>query len=92
MLIYAAYLLIWPLTVSPILTVLIYHFRMHRALADVELPGGGTHRRPVLYDVEGHLAGPLLNIPFQLSTTPLSPHDGAARRCCYRYMRRGGET
>ena len=28
MLIYAAYLLIWPLTVSPILTVLIYHFRM----------------------------------------------------------------
>ena len=28
MLIYAAYLLIWALTVSPISTVLIYHFRM----------------------------------------------------------------
>ena len=29
MLIYAAYLLIWPLTGSPISTVLIYYFRMN---------------------------------------------------------------
>lgn len=33
MLIYAACLPIWALTVSPILTVLIYYFRMHRGLA-----------------------------------------------------------
>ena len=64
MLIYAAYLLIWPLTVSPILTVLIYHFRMHRTLADSKLLRRLTHRSVMVYDVIGDFHCPFLNIFF----------------------------
>ena len=42
MLIYAVCLALWALTVSPILTVLIYHFRMDGRFGDTELFGGGA--------------------------------------------------
>ena len=64
MLIYAACLPIWALTVSPILTVLIYYFRMHGGFADPEFFGGGPYRRPVLYQVKSQFLGPLLQILF----------------------------
>ena len=67
-----AYLLIWPLTVSPILTVLIYYFHMHRGLADAEFPRRRTHRCPVFYQVKGQLTGPLLHVPFD--SAPLLSH------------------
>lgn len=62
MLIYAARLPIWALTVSPILTVLIYYFCMDSGLTDAELFGGGADRGPVFYEVMGQLHGPLLQI------------------------------
>ena len=64
MLIYAAYLLIWALTVSPISTVLIYHFHMDGGFADAELFGGGTDGSTALYDVKGEIARPLLHVAF----------------------------
>ena len=64
MLIYAARLPIWALTVSPILTVLIYYFCMDGGLADTEFFGGGPHRRLVLYQVKSQFFGPLLQIFF----------------------------
>jgi hypothetical protein len=69
-LIYAAYLLIWALTVSPISTVLIYHFRMYGGFADAEFLGSAAHRGPVLYNVKRQLAGALLDIPLQTATLP----------------------
>ena len=71
MLIYAAYLLIWPLTGSPISTVLIYYFRMYRALGDAELLCRCTDRCPLLNNVLGQHDRPLLNVSFQ--TAPLPP-------------------
>ena len=81
MLIYAAYLLIWPLTVSPILTVLIYHFRMDGGLGDAELLGSAPDGGLVLYDVKRQLAGALLDVPFHTCTTPMHSY------CMKRYMR-----
>ena len=71
MLIYAASLLIWAFTVSPILTVLIYHFRMYSALADAELFGGGAYRRLVLNYVFRQLTGALFNVRIQIQHSPL---------------------
>lgn len=62
MLIYAAYLLIWALTVSPILTVLFYHFRMYRRFADAEFPGCSPHCGFMLYDILGKRQDAFLNI------------------------------
>ncbi|SCJ26531.1 Uncharacterised protein [uncultured Flavonifractor sp.] len=69
-LIYAACLPIWALTVSPILTVLIYYFHMYRRFADAELPGGAAHRGSVLYNVKRQLTGALLDVPLQTATLP----------------------
>lgn len=69
-LIYAACLPIWALTVSPILTVLIYYFHMHRGFADVEFPSRGAHRGLVLYDVQGQLTGPFFHVSFHTATSP----------------------
>ena len=52
------------LTLSPILTVLIYHFRMDGGFADAELFGGGTDGSTALYDVKGEIARPLLHVAF----------------------------
>jgi len=71
-LIYAAYLLIWALTVSPISTVLIYHFRMDRGFADAEFLCCGADRGPVFYDVLSQAFRPLLHVTFQNTTLPAS--------------------
>lgn len=60
------------LILSPILTVLFYHFCMHRGLADAEFPRRRTHRCPVFYQVKGQLTGPLLHVPFD--SAPLLSH------------------
>ena len=70
MLIYAAYLPVWALTVSPISTVLIYHFHMYGGFADAEFLGGGTNGRPVLYQVLGKLAGSLFQIVSNMAPLP----------------------
>ena len=83
MLIYAAYLLIWALTVSPISTVLIYHFRMYGRFADPEFFGGSAYCRLVLYQVKGQFFGPLFQILFDsaplLQAVPLYVAFGVKR-------------
>lgn len=44
---------------------------MHRALADAELLSGGPDSGPVLYDVDGQIAGPFLDISLQTDTLPI---------------------
>ena len=58
------------LILSPILTVLFYHFRMDSAFADAELFGGGADSGPVFYDVLSKRDGTLLDVPFQSNNTP----------------------
>ena len=72
MLIYAARLPIWALTVSPILTVLIYYFCMDGGFADAELFGGGADSRPVLNEVKSQLLGSLFQIFFDSAPLPCS--------------------
>lgn len=43
---------------------------MYGGFADAELPGGGTHRGTVLYDVKRQPAGAFLDVPFQTATLP----------------------
>lgn len=43
---------------------------MYGRFADAELPGGGTHRGTVLYDVKRQPAGAFLDVPFQTATLP----------------------
>ena len=74
MLIYAAYLLIWALTVSPISTVLIYHFRMNGGFADAEFFGGGADCGPVFDNVLSQRDGALFDVPFQKTTLPASDY------------------
>ena len=56
------------LTLSPILTVLIYHFRMDRALAYPKFLRRLPHRGIVVYDVIGNGNGPLFDIILQKKT------------------------
>ena len=43
---------------------------VYGGFADAELPGGGTHRGTVLYDVKRQPAGAFLDVPFQTATLP----------------------
>ena len=43
---------------------------MYGGFADAELPGGGTHRGTVLYDVKRQPAGAFFDVPFQTATLP----------------------
>ena len=43
---------------------------MHSGLADVKFPGCGAHGGPVLNDVLGQAAGPLLHVSFHTATSP----------------------
>ena len=72
------------LTLSPILTVLFYHFRMYGAFADTEPAGGFAHGGAVLDDICGQLAGSLLNISLQDPTLPIP--------ICSMYMLPGAGT
>ena len=84
MLIYAACLPIWALTVSPILNVLIYNYHLYRGLADAELFRGGADGRPVFYEVKGQLPGPLFQI---LSDRAPLLYTFAAGLCIWRARR-----
>ena len=44
---------------------------MHRALADAELLSGGPDSGPVLYDVDGQITGPFLDVSLQTDTLPI---------------------
>ena len=59
------YLLIWPLTVSPILTVLIYYFHMYRTFADSKLLRRLADSSLCLYNIITNFYCTLFNIIFQ---------------------------
>ena len=58
------------LILSPILTVLFYHFCMDCGFADAKFGSGGADRGPVLYDVKSKALRPLLHISLQSTTLP----------------------
>ena len=70
MLIYAACLSLWALTVSPILTVLIYYFRMYGTFANSELAGGLPHGGAAFNDVIAQLQHTLADIVLQFRAPP----------------------
>lgn len=53
------------LTLSPILTVLFYHFRMYRTLTNSKLIRRLSNRSIVLNNIFGYLHSSFLNIAFQ---------------------------
>ena len=69
-LIYAACLPIWALTVSPILTVLIYYFYMDGGFAASKSLRGTPHRGVVRDDVFAQLDCPLFRISFHGQRLP----------------------
>ena len=67
-LIYAACLPIWALTVSPISTVLIYHFHMYSRFRNSEFLCRGADGGAVLDHVHSQTAGPFLDVLLQAAT------------------------
>lgn len=66
MLIYAACLSLWALTVSPILTVLIYHFLVYSRFGYMKLLGGGADRRVVFNNILTEFDGSFFNGSFHV--------------------------